>query len=85
MERHQAVAAARVKAEPQTLFGTPPSTEAMKWLKENGRPVSGDDGQTNLEGHIADFLDSRGYDLADSTIRSHVAGWIVEYRGFLST
>jgi hypothetical protein len=60
-------------------------TEAMKWLKDNGCPASGDGRQTDLEGHIADFLDSRGYDLADSTIRSHVAGWIVEYRGFLST
>ena len=60
-------------------------TEAMKWLKDNGCPASGDGRQTDLEGHIADFLDSRGYDLAESTIRSHVAGWIVEYRGFLST
>jgi hypothetical protein len=58
--------------------------EAMKWLEQNGYPESGDGGQADLERRIADLLAQRDYRPAESTIRSHVAKWIDEFRAKLA-
>jgi hypothetical protein len=57
--------------------------KAMQWLDDNGYPEPGDGGQAKLEKHIADWLAQRGHHPVESTIRSHVTGWIEIYRARL--
>jgi hypothetical protein len=61
-------------------FWTDAKGVAMAWLDAEGFPLPGDGRQAQLEKHIADFLEQRGHDAAESTIRGHVARWIKEFR-----
>lgn len=73
----------RGKGRPPQPFWSVARTEALVWLDENGYPVPGDRGQSELEEHIAKFLAARSQHPAESVIRTYVSGWIDEYRANL--
>jgi hypothetical protein len=51
-----------------------------RWLEDNGRPAHGDGNQACLEKHIADWLQGRGDEASEPTIRRHVQKGIERYR-----
>ena len=56
---------------------------AFDWLRENGCPEKGDGNQARLEEHVTSWLDERGYEAGEATVRRHVVKWITEFRAKL--
>src|SRR5262249_44679731 len=52
----------------------------IKWLVDNGAPRPRDGNQARLEDYGAEWLQKKGYDAAESTIRRHVRTCIKRYR-----
>lgn len=57
---------------------------AMEWLADNGCPDPGDGNQATLERYIASWLEERGYQASEPTVRRHVSRWIKESRAELA-
>lgn len=57
---------------------------ALEWLEENGCPAPGDGHQAMLEEHVNEWLDTRGHEASEATVRRHVVGWIAERRAELT-
>ena len=57
---------------------------AEAWLDEKGVPQAGDGGQAKLENYIADWLERRGHEAAQSTTRRYVSAWIDARRNRLA-
>jgi hypothetical protein len=57
---------------------------ALEWLTENGCPAAGDGHQARLERWATKWLEDRGHEASESTVRRHVARWLKERRAELS-
>lgn len=57
---------------------------AFEWLIENGCPEPGDGNQAELERYMTDWLESRGHEAGEATVRRHVTLWIKEHRSELN-
>ena len=57
---------------------------ALEWLTENGCPAAGDGNQAGLERWVTKWLEDRGHEASESTVRRRVARWIKERRAELS-
>ena len=58
---------------------------AREWLLENGCPAPNDGHQAELERHVTEWLENRGHEASESSVRRHVANCILEYRKELGT
>lgn len=57
---------------------------AFEWLIENGCPEPGDGYQSELERHVAKWIEDHRYEASESAIRRHVTSWIQERRAELN-
>lgn len=70
----------RRPGRPPAPFWAAAEEEAMRWLADEGYPMPGDGRQAELERHIASWLQERGHEPAEPTIRNHVRDWIAKFR-----
>ncbi|GEM_PF-3326335 len=71
------------RGRPPASFWAEAKAEALRQLRDDGFPISGDGGQARLERHITDWLAAKDHHPGEATVRGYVGQWIAEYRGSL--
>jgi hypothetical protein len=66
-------------------FWSAAEAAAMDWLADYGCPSSGDGNQAKLEHYMKRWLEERGHEAGDSTVRRYIGAWINKRRAELGS